>query len=119
MQLCGCLAPVFDDGTNLLDNLCVFCPSSSHRSPDCNVLLGQMSALACQHYLPAVGKEQTAKGGRLYEGRMFSRWLFIDGQQQPQETVGVGPLEALGGDDGVENAALALRQLVLYHTFVS
>ena len=24
---------------------------------------------------PAVGKEQTAKGGVLYEGRMFSRWL--------------------------------------------
>ena len=24
---------------------------------------------------PAVDKEQTAKGGVLYEGRMFSRWL--------------------------------------------
>ena len=24
---------------------------------------------------PVVGKEQTAKGGVLYEGRMFSRWL--------------------------------------------
>ena len=24
---------------------------------------------------PAIGKEQTAKGGVLYDGRMFSRWL--------------------------------------------